>query len=1032
MQFIPDSPLPHSPAQRRLTATCATALLCCLQLLPAHAQEYRRQTDMLGTGISLGNGNTHASLPAPHTSVWSYWLLPPHTPLTDQSNWLPLPNTRSLEFRNRLTAASPDHHFILHDYRMEPQTWHLYWNRKDGQHSPYERAAMLAVFTAPQAGTYTLHGGLSWQHWPGPELRDGTIEIWQKDGRRENLLASAALVSAQAAKVFTPVQFDKAVDGRTLRLSKGSQIILRAQSSRSSYRGITIDDSGFSISGPQAQPVADEQLQTVILARQLETLLHADVAELSPMRAALAEGNFAMALEQFRNAFTELNARMRSPVHPPQWLFSPTTAQDLRNHSIHTIVYGEAQRHRFDIGAPGEVIWDKIGIGKYPYLLRDLPTMHWANALAQSVASEGPASDARLWIGYWADLASRWPQMHEAMLRDRDLRSLLIRDSLAWTRKAPLYFGWRLNNFFSWLPDVSRSLDRDDYSQMDAADLARTLIWFTTDEIPLAIETLQAPGGVPNQRRLLANGLLEASASLQWFKSTPDSVAAVREFIRQMAKIEMLPDGGSMEQSLNYNKHLPGEIDSLLITNANLPASLQFSADEVRFLERARSYRYAMMNALLDPQMQPPSIGKNNPYVFFDTWPEDLSAYPVSHAINEAFKGNTGLLDFTSVYFPWSGYAALRTDWSGEAAYAVFQNSRAGLGHHRESALHLGVSAYGKRLLVTSGAEQYSMTRNFDAYFQSSVAQNTISVDGYSQLAQKGGPPPDYNKPINARWLSSALVDYAEGAYTGPYGGWNYQTDGNAKKRDLIQEATPEIFDVKHERRVVFFRKMGIWVVVDRVHSDQKRQFTQSWNFSELFTEADISVDPENETITATLPEGPSVTLLQASSTEPAATYKIYYGVHTADTILGWVSKDSAPKAYDFAAAPDVHRLWESSGTQSLITIIAATPAAAQNALTHQSERSADSIKLAMQTKDGSTLSVTVNNATNTLIAEATAAGHSASVHVSEDSAQASISLGTSAPITLPISQPAGFKWTQTNGKWHPDYAEANTATWGQ
>ena len=995
-------------------------------------ESFQRGLDLEAWTVLDPGGDGHASLLRPETEVWSYWTAPAGVEWNDPDEWIPLPHAGPGEYRDRVGGPAGEHrYFRLHDYYVDADGFGLYWNRHpDLEPGALTNRRLLVVFTAPVAGTYRLDGDFLWRHWPGPGMNDGRIEVWRMDGKRlEAELAFAPLVAAARSEEFSAVPWVESPSGKEVELEAGDRIVIRLVGSRSQYRGVEIREDGFRIertgcTPPVAMP-ADPLL--AVRTRQLQTLLDPDVPGLRGFHRAAEEGRFADALGEFQSAFLQLAATLRPVNLPSQWLFNPTSAEDVREGRIKTLAYGGSETFVFDIGAPGEVPWDTLGKERYPLLLRDLSTMHWVAALADTDNGGGAPGDAALWFGYWADLAERWTAQYAVMAQDPEMIELLPRQSIKWPGSAPLYFGWRLGNFFSWLPVVGEQLAGGDAERPDPLDLATVLVWFAADEIPASTRVLANPRGVPNQRRLLAAGLLQAGASMQWFRGIEAAVDGAKEFLREMALVEMLPDGGSLEYSLNYNKALPHEIDNYLAMNANLPENWQFPTAMIAFLERASAYRYALIEAILRPNGTPPTIGKNNPYVFFDPWPESMNEYPLSQALQNAFEGDASGLGFTSVYFPWTGYVALRDDWSEEAAYALFQNNRPGIGHHRESALRLDISAFGAELLVNSGAEQYSNKGNFNAYFNSTASQNSISVDGYSQLTQSRELDLPYQTPIRARWFTSDAVDFVEGIYDGPYGGWNFTEHGSATERKVDWEKEPVLDDVHHRRRVLFLRELPAWVVVDEVRSGSSRTFTQTWNFAPEFGEDAVRLDEEAGQVRAVQGDAPSVELLQIADPDLSPGYAVYRGIHEPDRILGWVSKDRAPKAYDFAAANDLHVEWQSEGFRWIVTVIVPSPDGEARIVDVSSDEGSRTIRLG----SGHTLAIACGEMT----------GESLDLTITlEEDREDSGETTPSAPLEVRMESdrvtfagpfeetreaflPTGFFWKQkADGTWIPVY----------
>lgn len=1000
-------------------------------------EDFHRGTDLKGwTAVDPGM-NGHPSLLRPDAAVWSYWTAPRGIEWTEPDSWRPVRFAGPGEFRERATGEGEHRYFRLHDYYADADGFGVYWNRHpDLETSSLANSTLLAVFEAPEDGRYRLRGDLLWRHRRGPGINDGRIEIWRMaEALTAEKLTSADLKAPDSFDTFEPVPWFESPEGRTIKLSQGDRVVLRVVGSRSNFRGLEINDEGFRFRrlGPPPGSIPDNPM-IVVRARQLQTLLNSEVPELAGFRHALEKGYFDEALALFEAAFLQSSAELRPVNLPTQWLYGATRAADVRAGKIRTLVYGGDETHEFAIGDPGEVPWDSLGMERYPLLLRDLSTMHWAAALVDSGQGAGDSGDAALWFGYWGDLAERWTVQYAAMLQDQEMVDMLPRKSLRWPGSAPLYFGWRLNNFFSWLPVASEQVERDDALAPDPMDLAAVLVWFASDEIPKAAEVLANPAGVPNQRRLLAAGLLQAGASMRWFRGMEAAVDGAKDFIAEMAQVEMLPDGGSLEQSLNYNKALPHEIDNYLEMDMNLPESWRLSTEMISFLQRSSAYRHAMIEALLRPDGTPPSIGKNNPYVSFNPWPEDLDSYPLSLALKKAFEGDVAQLAFTSVYFPWSGYAALREHWGPDAAYALFQNSRPGLGHHRESGLRLDISAFGAEMLVNSGAEQYSNQGNFNAYFNATVSQNSISVDGYSQLTQSRELDLPYEDPIPARWLSADGVDFIEGVYDGPYGGWNFNEHGSQIARPAQWEKEPKVHGINHRRRVLFLRNVPAWVVVDELKSEAQHRFTQTWNLAPRFGEGAVEVDADAARIRAVDGQAPSVEMLQIPGPGLSPVYSVHHGVHKSDKILGWVSQDRAPKAYDFAAANDLHIDWDSRGDAWIITVVVPSPDGESQIAEVTSENGARTLRL----RSGYQLGLVVEaSSQEKLRLSVTLGGPVEADTEAPDRLKVMMENGRvvfSGPFKEPREAfiPSGFYWEQrADGRWSPAYKQPGPQAYG-
>ena len=73
--------------------------------------------------------------------------------------------------------------------------------------------------------------------------------------------------------------------------------------------------------------------------------------------------------------------------------------------------------------------------------------------------------------------------------------------------------------------------------------------------------------------------------------------------------------------------------------------------------------------------------------------------------ITEKFE--TGEPDFTSIALPWSGFLVMRTGWTTEDSWALFDAAPFGKAHQHEDKLSLLFYANGKLLLTEGGNYAY-------------------------------------------------------------------------------------------------------------------------------------------------------------------------------------------------------------------------------------------------------------------------------------------------------------------------------------
>lgn len=143
----------------------------------------------------------------------------------------------------------------------------------------------------------------------------------------------------------------------------------------------------------------------------------------------------------------------------------------------------------------------------------------------------------------------------------------------------------------------------------------------------------------------------------------------------------------------------------------------------------------------------------------------------------------------TSVAFPQAGYFVMRSDWSREAVWALFDGGPLGYTHHHEDKLNLLLHAHGRLLLTECGNYAFDDSA-MRRYAVSTRGHNTVRVDGMDQNRRRNFRKANVNvrADCGADWSSDADRDIVEAVYDEGYG--------------------PEaVRTVRHRRRVAFFKR---------------------------------------------------------------------------------------------------------------------------------------------------------------------------------------------------------------------------------
>jgi uncharacterized heparinase superfamily protein len=173
------------------------------------------------------------------------------------------------------------------------------------------------------------------------------------------------------------------------------------------------------------------------------------------------------------------------------------------------------------------------------------------------------------------------------------------------------------------------------------------------------------------------------------------------------------------------------------------------------------------------------------------------------------------LSDDAGCVFPDAGYAVLRGD-GGD--FMVFDAGRLGPermpGHGHADALSIVLYGKGRPMIVDPGVYSYSAGPWRD-YFRSTIAHNTVTVDGQDQCVFWG--PFRVAYPVEAR-----ILDYSPTHVEGLHSGY----------RRLLQP-------IEHRRRVELVDR-GVWRIIDRFSGTGQHEFALTLQLAPG-TEAEIT-----------------------------------------------------------------------------------------------------------------------------------------------------------------------------------------------
>ncbi|MBA3356868.1 MAG: alginate lyase family protein [Pyrinomonadaceae bacterium] len=166
-----------------------------------------------------------------------------------------------------------------------------------------------------------------------------------------------------------------------------------------------------------------------------------------------------------------------------------------------------------------------------------------------------------------------------------------------------------------------------------------------------------------------------------------------------------------------------------------------------------------------------------------------------------------------SAAFKDSGYYIMRDGWGPAANFLLFDcgpHGEISCGHAHADALSFELAPGGRTMLVDPGTYTYTGSKEMRDWFRSSVAHNTLTIDGESSSVPDG--PFSWlsvAQCTTASWISTNRFDYVEGGHDG-----------------YSRLASP----AAHSRSILFLKK-NYWVVRDRVSADMEHRVDLWFHF---------------------------------------------------------------------------------------------------------------------------------------------------------------------------------------------------------
>lgn len=334
-----------------------------------------------------------------------------------------------------------------------------------------------------------------------------------------------------------------------------------------------------------------------------------------------------------------------------------------------------------------------------------------------------------------------------------------------------------------------------------------------------------------------------------------------------------------------------------------------------------------------------------------------------SRQLKESFEAELGIEaeEYESEYLPYGGLGSFRSGWGIDDLYMSFFVNKDRYSGHSFAATNsiLNLTAYGRTLLISGGTPWYG--RNYvktytdfledgydeiNGYMQevSSRKVSTVMVNGKSQenamydFDENGIVTSTYGTTLKAasdqtqpgRWVCDTEFDYVEGIYDNAY-----------TVRDTAEDIIPDISDCLaitkdaiHNRRFIFVKNAGLWIIVDEMRntSSYPNEYSAMWHFA-AYEEGNINLTGfKNEQVITdeelrafyTKDEGKlnydTPNLFAYNFSAKKLNYKKYYGYYIKGErqAFGWSFGGINKITGEYAKRPEVHVKWSDNGANDI------------------------------------------------------------------------------------------------------------------
>jgi len=310
-----------------------------------------------------------------------------------------------------------------------------------------------------------------------------------------------------------------------------------------------------------------------------------------------------------------------------------------------------------------------------------------------------------------------------------------------------------------------------------------------------------------------SNGLIGVGLCFPEFVSSNRWVESGLNRLDSEVQAQVNSDGSHIEMSVGYQWLT---IDEFEVTRSLLD-HYQRKLPNANLNETLRKM-YEFLASVIRPDRSFPQL--NDGFILWDA--ERLAnAGRVFNWANIEYAGSGGVSgvapDFCSRSFPNAGLHVMRSDWTADARYLIFDTGPYGGPHGHEDKLSFELFAYGVSFIIDPGSYTYENNDPYRNYFVGSQGHNTVLADQGSQIRRWDTKhmTPAVREVEHGYWRSDNDFDFASGRYD----------EGYAPFALIKPDELNVDYDVTHQRDFVF-AKPDYWIIVDYIDAGELHNYS--------------------------------------------------------------------------------------------------------------------------------------------------------------------------------------------------------------